>query len=116
MPDFPRARGVLKGYGDELLQHRVPPVLRGLRAYAGQPASDELVFGSCKVIEIILKEGKKARCCGKRFDSGEKIFFDRMTSKFVALIGVPYMGTYSLHKIKLNPKSYGLKELCAQES
>ena len=58
--------------------------------------------------EVTLKEPKKALCCGREFMVGEKVFFDRMTSKRIALIGVPWQGTYSLHKIKFNPRAYGI--------
>lgn len=57
---------------------------------------------------IILKNRKKALCCRSIFESGCEVKFMSMHSKKMALIGIPNGGTFAIHKIKLNPRSYDL--------
>jgi len=68
-------------------------------------------------VDIILKNDKKTLCCETEYKVGDKIKFFRMKSKYRAIVGHPYQGTYSCHTIKLNPLTYGLSEFkCGNQS
>ena len=54
-------------------------------------------------VPMILKFDKKALCCKISFKSGDIVYVFGYPSKRRINIGVPYLGTYSCHKIKGRP-------------
>ena len=48
-----------------------------------------------------LDTNKKATCCETILESGTEVYFFERIGPRKVLVGVPYEGTYSLHKINL---------------
>ena len=56
--------------------------------------------------EITLAMDKKAQCCGLILQAGQTVKVFKRLGPRKLLIGIPYNGTYSLHKIRLRCRGY----------
>ena len=54
-------------------------------------------------VKMKLKLNKKALCCGFEFKANDIVYVFKYPSKRRIDVGVPYQGTYSIHRIRGGP-------------